>query len=202
MVRGLLHDAHPGLSIGAARTLTMQQMPSSGASAIERWRLLDRVPLLLVRRDHRRDNVLVGPVLAAAVVLRPALLDADLGDEAHAVEVLEADRAGRACLRAHIVGLEPERGIEDGLERAATDFGGFGVPVGGAGQDQIRPKFALGVWSVDDDELAVEHLAIPHFAALEQCRPRRHCRRGCAATTVAIVPCGMRSKSRGGGASV
>ena len=34
------------------------------------WRLLDRVPVLAVGRDDRRDSVAVGVVLAAAVVFR------------------------------------------------------------------------------------------------------------------------------------
>ena len=90
------------------------------------------MPLLLVRRDHRRDNILVGPVLAGAVVLRPALLNADLGNEGHVIELLEADRAGSACLGARVIGFKPERGIEDGPQRAATNLGGFRVTIGGA----------------------------------------------------------------------
>src|SRR5262245_45635460 len=125
------------------------------------------MPVLLVRRDHRREDVLVRPFLAGAVVPGPALLDADLADEGDALELLEADRAGGTRLRRDIVRLEAERAIEDGPERAARDFGGLSLTCRSTAEDPPLPELALRVRPISDDELAIEHLGIASAGALE-----------------------------------
>src|SRR5262245_33767478 len=107
------------------------------------------MPLLLVGRDHRREDVLVGPKSAAAVILRVAFLDPDFADEDHALEVRELDRASGARPRAHVIGLEAAYAIEDRLERAAADIGGPGMSVRGANYHEVLPKLALGIRSID-----------------------------------------------------
>src|SRR5262249_45839389 len=132
---------------------------SSTAATIEGC-LFARVPLLLVGRDHRREDVLVGPALAGTVVLRLALLDADLADEGHALELLEADRAGGARLRRHVVGLESERRVENGPQLAAADLDGLGMARCGAFQEQMIEDLAPPVRSVGDGEFADEHFSV------------------------------------------
>src|SRR5262249_56145322 len=126
---------------------------------MEGRRVLERTPVLGGWRDHAGKDVLVRPILAGAVVLGPALLDADAADEAHALELLEADRAGGTRLRAQVVGLEPERAVQDRLERAAVDVSGLGVAIGGAGQDPALEQLAPLIRAVSDGELADEHFA-------------------------------------------
>src|SRR5262249_11114651 len=115
---------------------------SATATAIERWRLLARVPVLLVGRDHTREDVLVRPAFAGAVGLQPALLDAVPADEGLALEVLVADRPGGARLRGNIVGLEPQRAVENRLQHAAADLNRLGVARGGALHDPVFPDLA------------------------------------------------------------
>src|SRR5262249_38728307 len=130
---------------------------SSAASAIERGRLLDGVPLFPVRRDHAGKDVLVIVVSATAIIPRTALLLADLGNEGHPFELLELDRARGARLRAHIVGLEAERAVEDGLERAAADIDGLRVSVRGTCEQHVLPELATLERPIHDSELDVEH---------------------------------------------
>src|SRR5262249_50200988 len=159
-----------GGSIGRRRT--GRRGLSSRASAVEGRRLFARVPVLLVGRDDRREDVLVVPVLAgelaSAVLLRPALLDADLADEGLTLEVLVLDRACGLRLWAHIVRLEPERRVKDGLEPAVADIDGLGLSVGGADDDEVLPELAGLIEPVDKSELGVEHLAATVFAAFKQ----------------------------------
>src|SRR5262249_52081554 len=122
----------------------------------------------LVGRDHPREDILVRPALAAAVVLGLALLDADLADEGLALEILVVDCARGVCLRAHVIGLEPERAIEDRLEPAVADIDSLGMPVGGAFDDKVFPELTVFIEAINDGELAVEHLAAAVLAALEQ----------------------------------
>src|SRR5262245_55819957 len=124
------------------------------------------MPLLLVGRDHAGERVLI--VVVAATVPGSALLNSDLGDEGHTIELLELDRALGARLWAYVVGLETERAIEDCLERVLGDVGGLGVTVGGADEHHVRPKLAPRVLAVDDGELSVDHLAAAVLAPLEQ----------------------------------
>src|SRR5262249_34665841 len=95
------------------------------------------------------------------------LLDTDFADESLAFEILEVDRASGARLRAQVIGLEPERAIEDCFERGAVDVRGFGVPVGGAFQDPALEHLATLVRSISEGDHGVEHLAAAILAALE-----------------------------------
>src|SRR5262249_13760263 len=109
----------------------------------------------------------VRPALAAAVVLRPALLDPDLAQEDQVVEILEAHRASGARLWAHVVGFDSASTLDDGAEYAAADFRSFGMPVGGADEHHVSPKLPPRVRSIDDDIFDIEHLAAAVLAALE-----------------------------------
>src|SRR5262249_14796536 len=109
------------------------------APTVERRRLLDGVPVLPTLRNHTSKDVLIRPVLARLILLRLAFLDADFADEDLALELFEADRAGGARLRALVFGIEPERGVENGLKREEIEVLGPGVPVGGARQDPAFP---------------------------------------------------------------
>jgi hypothetical protein len=129
--------------------------------------LLDRMPVFLVGRDYPRENVLVRPVLAGAIVFWLTFLDADSADKAHAFKLFEADCAGSTCLRTRVVGFEPERGVENGFECGAIDIGGRGVTRRGAVQDPIRPEFATLLWSIANGEFAVKHFAVALLRALE-----------------------------------
>src|SRR5262249_46718688 len=104
---------------------------------------------------------------ATAVVLRLALLDPDPADESLALKIFEVDRAGGACLRAQVIGLEPERAIENSFERAAVDVHGFGVPIGGARHDPAFKELATLVRSIGESEHGVEHLTAAVLTALE-----------------------------------
>ena len=135
------------------------------AAAVEgRW-LHDRVPLPPVGRDDSRQNVLVGPVLARAVVLRRALLDADLADEDQALELFVGPGASSTRLRADIFRIQAQGGVEDGLDPAVANLDGLGVI--GAFDDPIFPKLSLCEFAVDHDEFECQHLAAAVFAALE-----------------------------------
>src|SRR5262245_61945726 len=101
------------------------------------------MPVALVGRDHAGEDVLVGPVLARAVVLRPTLLDANSANEGHAFELAEADCAGGTRLWRHVVGLEPERTVEDSLEDTAGDLGGLCLARCSAVEDPPLPELAL-----------------------------------------------------------
>src|SRR5262249_26977616 len=127
------------------------------ATTVERRRLLDWVPVFPVRRDHAGEDVFVGPSLAGTVILRLALLNADLGNEGHALELFETDRAGLACLWTRVVGFKTERAIENGLQRTLIDLDGLGVALGGARQNPVFPKFPALVRSIEDGEFDVEH---------------------------------------------
>ena len=150
---GRCHDAHTGLDDGHHNSGITGDRPGRARY------LLDRVPVLAVGRNDRRDRVAVGVALAAAVVFGAALLDPDLGDEAQAVEIAELCGAGLARLLARVVGLNSACGFEDRTQLPAGDFGSFGVAVGRAADDHALPELALRVRTVDDHELAVEHFA-------------------------------------------
>src|SRR5262249_52147028 len=151
------------------------------------WRcLLERMPVLLVGRDHSSEDVLVRPVLIRAVVPGPALLDANAADEAHALELLEADHAGGTRLRAQVVGFESERAVQDRLQRAAVDVRGLGVTIGGAGQDPALEQLAPLIRAISDGELADKHFA----AAI--LRTREH------AVLTGIAGANVKHKRRGG----
>src|SRR5262249_60817043 len=105
------------------------------------------------RRDRHCEAVLVGPVLAREfarrlVLLRPTLLLTDLAGEGHALELLEADRASCTRLRRDVVGLEPERAVENGPQLAAADLCSLFVPVGGALQHPAFTDLATLVRSI------------------------------------------------------
>src|SRR5262249_16062290 len=119
-------------------------------------------------RDHAGENVLVRPALATAVVLGFALLDADLADEGLTLEVLVLDRAGGLRLWAHVVGLEPERRVKDGLDPAVAEIDGLGLSVVGSDDDEGLGELRGLIEPVDNGELGVEHLAATVFAAFEQ----------------------------------
>src|SRR5262249_60987668 len=129
--------------------------------AVGRWRLLGWVPVPLIGRNHPRENVLVRPVLTGTVIPGPALLDADAADEAHALELLETDRADGTRLRAQIVRLEPERAVQNCLQRAAIDVRGLGVTIGGAGQDPSLEQLAPLIRAVSGGEVTDDHFAAP-----------------------------------------
>ena len=126
------------------------------------------MPVLAVGRDHHRDNVAVSVVLAAAVVFRLALLDADPGNEAQTVEVAVLHGAALACLRAHVVRLNAARGFDDRPQLSVRNIGSLCVAVGRPGDDHALPQFALSLRPVDDDEFEVEHLAAAVLRALEE----------------------------------
>jgi hypothetical protein len=77
----------------------------------------------------RRQDVLIWPV-ATTVFLRLTLLDADLGYEGYAFELLEADRTGGTRLRALVIGVEAKRGAQDRFQCAAVDLNGPSVSGG------------------------------------------------------------------------
>src|SRR5262249_45650274 len=133
---------------------------SSTAATIEGRRLLARTPFLLVGRDDCREDVLVGPALASAVILRLALLDADLADEGHALKLLEADRASGTRLWAHVIGLEPERAVENGPQLATADLDRLGLARRGAFQEQMLEDFAPLVRPISEGDFADEHFSI------------------------------------------
>src|SRR5262249_57847327 len=62
-------------------------------------------------------------------------------------------------LRAQIVRPEPERAVQNCLQRAAIDVRGLGVTIGGAGQDPSLEQLAPLIRAVSDGELADEHFA-------------------------------------------
>src|SRR5262249_23393690 len=164
--RGLF-SRRPARPRDRRRSIRRRSLSSTAATVERRW-LLDGMPLLLVGRDPRPEDVLVVPKSAAAVILRGTFLDPDFAGEDHALEVLELDRASGTRLRAHVVGLEAAYAIEDRLERAAADVGGLGMSVRGANYHEVLPKLALGIRSIDESKLNVEHLAAAILAALEQ----------------------------------
>src|SRR5262249_39019576 len=127
---------------------------------------LDRVPSCLVLRDGAGEDILVW--IIAAVLLGPALLDPDLGDEVYALEALEADGASRARFRTYVVGHETERAVEDGLEHAEIAGRHLLLSVSGAGEKQVVPELASLIEPVENGEGEVEHLAFTIGAALEQ----------------------------------
>ena len=96
----------PTLAAGrVARTEEARGRTCGPASAIERGRLLNRMPVLAIGRDHAGEDVLVIVVSATAIIPRTALLLADLGNEGHSLELLELDRASGVRLRALVVGV-------------------------------------------------------------------------------------------------
>jgi hypothetical protein len=127
--------------------------------------LRDRVPFPPVGRDDRREDVLVRPAFARAVVLRRALLDADLADEGQALEFLVALGASGARLRADIFRVQAQSGVEDGLDPAVADLDSLGMV--DAPQDPIFPEPTLGKFAVDYDEFERQHLAAAVPGALE-----------------------------------
>src|SRR5262249_41228644 len=127
-------------------------------AAIERRRLLDRTPILLVGRNNAGEHILVR--IIPALLFGAARLDPDLGNKTHALEPLGADVASRTRLRALIVRLEAERAIENGLEHADIAGGHLLLAVGGAGGEQVGPEFPPFVRSVENGEFEIEHLAL------------------------------------------
>src|SRR5262249_31286769 len=161
-------SCRPPWPLNRWRRLRRRGRTRGPACAIERGRLLNRMPLLAIGRDHAGKDVLVRVALAAAVVPRPALLLADLGNEGHSFELLELDRASGTRLWANVVRLQTFRAIQNRLEHAAADVDGFCVPVGGACEHHVLPELATLKRSINDGELDIEHLATAVPAALEQ----------------------------------
>ena len=64
-------------------------------------------------------------------------------------------------------GLMLARRLEDAAQDAAADFRRLGVPGGRACEHEVAPELAPRVGAVDDDELAVQHLAVAVLGALE-----------------------------------
>src|SRR5262249_231333 len=127
---------------------------------IKRRRLLDRAPILLVVRDHRRHDIL-------GAVVPTALRDADLGHEDHTLKLPQAYGATRARFRALVVGIETERAVEDRLELAASDLSGLPMALGGALQTPPLGPFLALVRPVSDGKHNGKHLAVTLLAVRE-----------------------------------
>src|SRR5262249_1442240 len=117
----------------------------SGTATVERGRLLDRMPFPVLWADRGRQYVLVGPALAAAVVLRPALPHGDLGDEDQVVEVLEARRVRLARALASVPRLDAVRALQDLLEAAAVALHHLLLTGGRARQQEVVENLAVRV---------------------------------------------------------
>src|SRR5262249_62285611 len=110
--------------------------------------------------NSARQIILVRPLLAAAVALRLALLEPDLGNEDDIVEVLEIRLVLRELLLAGIAGLDAARGLQDLLQPAAIGENHLLLARGRARQHEVVPELALRERPVDDDEFTVEHLGV------------------------------------------
>src|SRR5262249_6654184 len=128
---------------------------------VERRRLLDRMPVFLILRDHCPHDILVAIVPAA-------LRDADLSHEGRALKLTKADGATRARFRTLVVGIEAERAINDRLELAESDLSGLGVTVGGSVQNPPFRKFLAPVRPVGDGQYNSKHLTVALLGAREQ----------------------------------
>src|SRR5262249_18418728 len=154
--------APPGRWLGGAAAGRVEDL--AAPPPLDRGRLLDGFPVLLARCDRRRKDVLIGPVLtgevAGLVLLRPALLDANLAGEGHALELLEADRASCTRLRRNIVRLESERRVENGPQPAAADLARLGMAVRGAFQQHVFEELAPLMRAIGESEFADEHFSV------------------------------------------
>src|SRR5262249_20796404 len=126
------------------------------------------MPFLMVGADRGHQVILIRPLLAAAVVLWLALLDADLGNVDEAVEVLVLRLIGRKRLFAGIAGPNAARAFEDLFQAAAIGERHLLLAGGRALQQKAIPELALRVRPVNDDEFAVEHFGVAPRRALEQ----------------------------------
>src|SRR5262245_21423492 len=88
---------------------------SGGPTSVKWRRLLYRMPILMIGPDRAQQIILVGPLLAAAVVLRLALPHADPRDEDDVIEVLERRLIRRARLLAGVAGLDAAGALENFL---------------------------------------------------------------------------------------
>src|SRR5262249_26968172 len=138
---------------------------STTSTTIERRRLLDRMPIGLIGRDHASEDILVR-IVAAAVFLGGTLLDPDLGDEVLAVEPFETDSTSRTRFRALVLRLEAERAIKYGFEYAEIAGRHLLLSIGRASEQQVVPELATLVGSIENGELEVEHFAVTVGAAL------------------------------------
>src|SRR5262249_5870170 len=111
---------------------------------------------------------LVRPLLTAAVVLRLALPEPDLGNEDDIVEVLEVRLVLRELLLAGIAGLDTARGLKDLLQPAAIGADHLLLAGGRTFKDESVPELALRERPIDHDEFTVEHFGVALGRALEQ----------------------------------
>src|SRR5262249_3783810 len=101
------------------------------AATVEGRRLLDRMPLLLVLRDHAGETVLVRPE-SAILFIWSTLLDADPGDEEYALKLLNRDGTGSARFRTLVVRIEAKRAVENGFKDKAVGIRHPLLSIGGA----------------------------------------------------------------------
>src|SRR5262249_6300052 len=156
----LFSCSRPARSLDRSRRSGGRRRRSTATSTIEGWRLLDRMPFLLILRDDAGEDVLVR-IIPAFLLVGPALLLADPGVQVLAIGPLDANVSGRARFRAHVVGHETERAVEDGLEHAEIAGSHLLLALGRAGVEQVVPELAILVGAIENGELKVEHLALP-----------------------------------------